>query len=137
MPEEVKEAVAEEQQSPQEVITDLIKNVSGPSTAEIEKFKAAHGDVFVYAFSDTELYIFRALKRNEFRDLQTQLMDPKNNMDQLTYEEAICSKCVLWPAVDKDHFAKSKGGTATSLAEQIMMNSNFTGPQSVALVAKL
>lgn len=118
-------------------LVEMLSKLSGPSQAQIEQWKQAHGDVLVSAFSDTEVYLIRPLKRGEFKELQLQLVNPEVKMDQLAYEEAICAKCVLWPQLPENHFSVTKGGTATTLAEQIMQNSNFMTPGAPVFIAKL
>ena len=110
----------------------------GPSQDHINQLKAVHGEVFCSGFSDEELYIWRPLRRNEFKELQQGLS--AGQFDQFGYEEMIVQKCVLWPALGATPSVSlnTKAGTVTTLADQIMQNSNFLPPQLVArLVQKL
>jgi hypothetical protein len=120
-------------------IRDLLDKNNGPSEADINNMKEQYGEVFVQAMSETEVYIFRPLMREEFRVLQARLQDPQGGMDQLAYEEEVCRACTLWPgpaALGKS--LATRGGTASSLAEAIAQNSNFFNPQQIGLlVAKL
>lgn len=141
MADEVKEVVVEEEVTaptgpPPVTIQMLIENLDGPGEEQITAWKAKYGEVFVTAISEDEVFIWRALKRREYRELQIKQANPENQMDQLAYEEAVCSVCVLWPTDMK--YAEEKGGLATTLAEQIMQNSDFFNPaQAAALVVKL
>lgn len=125
--------------APQVSLIDLLKKAGGPSEADIENLKQQYGDVFVSAFSDEEVYVWRSLMRDEFRILQLRLQDPDDDIDQLTYEEEVCRTCVLWPdAATLNSGLARKGGTASTLAEQVAQQSNFFNPQQAALlVAKL
>lgn len=138
MTEEVNQPEAQVESQPQESIGTLLEKLGGPSSAEIDTWKAQYGEVFVSAFSREEVYVWRPLRRNEFRSLQLDMANPEKRMDQFDYEEAIAITCTLWPKLSSEYFAKGKGGTATSLTEQIMQNSNFFTPQqAAAFVMKL
>lgn len=129
---------AEEATPEQEELSlqDLLDAAGGPSQAEIEQLKEQYKEVFISGFSETELYVWRPLMRSEYRNLQLQLNNPERPMDQLQYEEQICAACVLWPKQSAADFAQAKGGTASSLAEQIMQNSNFFNPQQVSMLVQ-
>jgi hypothetical protein len=117
-------------------LSQLLEKNDGPTEAQVEELKQKFGEVFISAFSETELYVWRPLMRDEFRTLQLMLNNPDAPMDQLQYEEKICETCVLWPSKTAAEFASAKGGTATSLAEQIMQNSNFFNPQQVSMLVQ-
>ena len=127
------------EEDPRQTIRNMLNDNNGPSDADIDVLKEQYGEVYVTAMSETEMYIIRALMREEFRALQARLQDPQSEMDQLDYEEEVCKVCVLWP--DQTILMKNlemRGGTASSLAEAVAQNSNFFNPQQVGLlVAKL
>ena len=53
-------------------------------------------------------------------------------------EENIVSMCLLWPKLSVEDLQKDKGGTVSTLLEQVMQNSNFLTPQQASmLVIKL
>jgi len=117
---------------------DLAKVLEGfegaPSTETVEEWKKVHGEVFISGFSDTELYIWRPLKRSEYRLMQQE--SQQSTVDQLDVEEKVVAKCTLWPLMNGDQ--NLKAGTYSALAQQIMENSNFLAPQVAAqLVIKL
>ena len=138
-----KQATPEVEETPvQETIADspqaLLQQLGGPNQEQIDAWKVQHGNVFVSGFSQNEMYVWRPLLRSEYRDLQLAMADDNIGMDQLQYEELLCATCVLWPTVDPEYFAKGKGGTASTLSEQIMQGSNFMNPaQLVQFVAPL
>lgn len=131
----VNESQQQEAPAPQAepTVKDLLVSLNGPDQVQIEEWKKQFGEVFVSAFSEAEVYIWRPLKRDEFRQLQEAQADPEQMMTQLDYEEAVCSVCVLWSSANATATgANSKGGTASTLAENIMSNSNFWAPQQAA-----
>lgn len=130
------EPVQEEQKQP--TIYEVLSQLGGPDQEQIEAWKLQHGGVYVAAHAEDSVYVFRALKRFEYRQFQTMLTDPEKKMDQYDYEEAVCRTCTLWPDPSKSSASLEKGGTATTLSEQIFQNSNFFNPQqAAALVMKL
>jgi hypothetical protein len=117
----------------------------GPSKQVIDTWKAKHGAIYASGFSEEELYIWRAISRNEYKKIQiegqeiAQMPVPAEAMAaQMASEEKIVSMCILWPAKTAEELAADKGGTVPTLLEQIMQNSNFMTPQQASyLVVKL
>ena len=134
MSEEVDKKQEEEQPS---LVSILKAYPNAPSQEQIEKWKVQHGDLFVSGFSEVELYVFRALKRKDWIELQIVASKPENKVDEYRFEEMVCDKCVVWKSVDIP-WADGKAGTPHSLQEQILQNSNFVSPQAASyLVARL
>ena len=133
---EVKEEPAEE--TPGQRLAEALKKFdNAPAEASIDQWKKQFGDVFVSGFSETEIYVWRPVRRPEFVKIQTKMQDPNESMDQFQLEEMICETCVLWKSVSVP-WNEGKAGTPQSLSEQIMQNSNFMSPQAASvLVAKL
>ena len=121
----------EEKKDEKKSLKDYLQELPGaPSNEEIEVWKTQFGGVFMAGFSETEIFVFRSLRRSEHRSLQLKLseVDP---IDELTYQEMVCDTCKLWPAkVDWE----AAGGLATSLSEQIYQNSHFLSPQAASLL---
>lgn len=107
---------------------EILTSLGGPDPVTIEQMKKTFGQVFVTPLSDTEVFVWRPIKRMEFRELQKKLSDPATGWDQLDYEEALVKTCVLWSSGGQI----DKGGTSTTLAEQIMQRSNFMSPGAAA-----
>lgn len=106
---------------------------NAPDVAAIEKMKAQHGDIFVSALSDDEVFVFRALSRKEHRKLNADIAEGKISPD--AFEDEVVRMCVLWKSIPD---LEAKGGTIPSLLEQVMQNSNFLSPQLLSqLVTKL
>ena len=131
--EEVKK---EEELAPDKEMVQLLDKLPNrPGQEQIDGWKAVYGDVFVSGFSEEELYVWRSLTRKEYINLQT--TGQETGMNQFQMEEATCGVCVLWPENIEECLQK-KAGTAGSLHEQILQNSNFFSPQAASiLVAKL
>jgi len=131
---EEKEQAAQKQVE-EELTAHLDKLPDVPSTEQRELWKTEYGEIFASGFSPTEMYIFRPLSRPEYVKIQTMSQNPEVEMDQFKLEETICNTCVLYPAILD---LNKKAGTAPSLSEQIMQNSNFLSPQAASvLVIKL
>jgi len=113
----------------------LLKKLAGaPDQNQISTWKTQYGDIFMSGFTEQELYVWRALSRGEWRELQSMLQSEQ--MDQMQYEERMVKICLLWSPVDADPMKKA--GTVSTMAEQVMQRSNFVSPQAAAqLVLKL
>lgn len=110
-----------------------------PDKAQLESWKEQFGEIFCSGFSETELFIWRALSRREYVGLQKQLrQSPQQGqepLNELDYEEMVVSTCTLWSSVQD---VTRKGGSISTLSEQVLMNSNFMPPQMAsAFVIKL
>lgn len=104
-----------------------------PTAAEVDALKSTHGDVFLSALSDDEVFLFRALSRREHRMLNSDIAAEKFSPDEL--DEKVVNLCVLWKSVSD---LEQKAGTIPSLYEQVMQNSNFLPAQLLTnLVTKL
>lgn len=120
---------------PRDLVMESFQNRSDrPGAETIERWKVEHGEVYVFAFDETEMYIWRPLKRLEYKHLKAQI---KNDND--IFMEAVVQKCVLWPHLPPEFSAICKAGTINTLYEVIMQGSNFIDPQLAAnlLVRKL
>jgi len=111
-----------------------------PTKDQLELWKQQFGEIFCSGFSETELFVWRPLSRREYVDLQKRLrtapQDGQQPMTEFDYEEQVVSICTLWSSVAK--VLSSKGGSISTLSEQVMQNSNFMPPQlAAAYVIKL
>jgi hypothetical protein len=94
----------------------------GPSQEEIDGWKETYGDVYVAKFSDTEKYIYRPMKRVEYK----QIVNINQSPDSRTFaEEKVAQMCVVWPKIDATKLATFKAGTISTLVDLIMAASNF------------
>lgn len=129
------EAPAPEEAQPPGLV-ELLKQYEGaPTQEDIDKWKGQYGDVYVSGFSEDDLYIWRPVFRKEWREFQERVQNPEENLNQLDFEELVCQTCILWRASQASFM---KAGTATTLHEQILQNSNFLTPQAASMfVARL
>lgn len=127
-------------EAPPDLASILKAYPNAPSAGQIEEWKKEFGEVFCSGFSETELYVWRTLSRPEWVSLQKRLrIAPKEDEEQFTeldMEEEVVNKCMLWSSNEKS--LVSKGGTVSTISEQVMLNSNFVAPAvASALVIKL
>lgn len=123
-------APAQEQQQELSIFDLLLGFQDAPTPEMVEAWKGVHGDVFVSVLSNEEIFFFRALKRQEYRQLQ----EEADRTDPLEQEEKTVELCLLFATADPN----SKAGTVPTLLEQILQNSNFVPPQvAMQLVTKL
>jgi hypothetical protein len=139
MAEEVKNEEAAEAPVAPDVGGLLAVFPGAPGKDQLELWKQEHGEIFCSGFSETELFVWRALSRREYVNLQKQLRTPPQNgqepLTDLDYEELVVRTCVLWSSVKN---LNQKGGSISTLSEQVLMNSNFMPPQMAqAFVIKL
>ena len=128
--------MAEEKEEAALTVTDLLSVIPGaPGPEQIESWKQEHGEIFCSALSNTELLIFRPLKRREFLELQLMAQQQTTPVDG---EELLVKKCVLWGSDTALKSLDNKAGSLSTLQEQILQNSNFVAPNvAAALVVKL
>lgn len=111
----------------------LARFPNAPDQEKIDLLKAQHGDIYLSALSEDEIFIFRALNRAEWRSLQMKLQE--GILDGFTQEEEIVKTALLWKSVES---LDKKAGTIPTLAEQVVQNSNFMPPAAAAqLVGRL
>ena len=117
-------------------IAALFDNLDdSPDEDQIEKWKEQFGDVFVFGLSNTEIFIFKAISREEYRVIQGQVQDAQTNgiaiSDELI-EDAMFEKCVLYSSKEAQAALTTKAGTAKTLNDQILLNSYFISPQTAS-----
>lgn len=112
-----------------------------PAQDQIEAWKSKFGDVMCSAFSDTELYVWRPLSRSEYLQIQQETMMAAQAGAQIGEAEVelrVVSMCMLWASEPGKKALDTKGGSVSSLNEQMMLASNFMPSQMAAqLVIKL
>lgn len=139
-PERKKEEDTEEEYGKK--VKGALENKEGaPPKEQIEKWKAEHGGVFVSAFSENEVFIWRVLSRSEYRRLQVYLSQAdREQFSQADYEEAVVDTVMLWPSQNSEEYNSlaGKAGTYSTLYEQISQASNFvSAPIAGYLMAEL
>jgi hypothetical protein len=135
--EEVKKE--EKDKEPSDQIAGALSVFPGsPSKDQIEQWKGKYGEVFCSGFSETELFIFRPISRQEFVGLQVEAANSQVPLTPFDMEEKLVKTCILWSSVLGEKALTNKGGSMATLHEQIMAQSNFIAPQlAQQLVIKL
>jgi len=119
------------------LVSVLQKYPSAPSQEQIEQWKVTFGEMYVSGFSETELYIWRTLRRKDWIELQALAANPEAKVDDFKFQEMLCDRCLLWKSVEGS-WMEGKAGTPVTLHEQILQNSNFMSSQAASmLVARL
>jgi hypothetical protein len=107
---------------------------SKPSQEQIDDWKAKFGDVYLVSLSQHENFIFRALKRQEWRQLIAQVA----KMPEAKKTDAIVMRGVVWPKLTESTIAVLTAGAPETIRSLIFEASNFIEPErAVQLVRKL
>jgi len=135
--EEATEQVPVEEQTSERKLTEALAGFEGaPAETEIVAWKQKYGEILLSGFSETELFIWRPVSRQEFVQLQIDLSQQQTSA--LAVEETVVKKCLLWVSQGGKEALQRKAGSFSTLHEQIMQQSNFVAPQVAAqLVARL
>lgn len=120
----------------QDPIMEFYKQLeTKPSDEQIEMWKEQVGDVYFAQISEQEYFVFRAIKRKEWRDLLKRLEQVK---DPLKQDEAIVMKGVLYPQLDNLKVNLLSAGSVNTMKDLIMQASNFLSAEyALQLVRKL
>jgi hypothetical protein len=95
---------------------------NGPTQEEINDWKTKFGDVYVATFGNNEKYVYRPLRRFEYK----QILQVNQGTESRTFaEEKVAQMCVVWPKLDPTKFTTLKAGTISTLVDLIMAASNF------------
>lgn len=96
--------------------------VDGPTQIQIDEWKVKFGEAYVASFSPEDKYIYRPLRRFEYK----QIVSLGQAAENKTFaEEKIIQMCVVWPTIDPTKIATLKAGTISTLVDLIMAASNF------------
>jgi len=128
-------AKIEKKQAEQDYIIQTFHQLeTRPSEEEIENLKAQVGEVFLASFGEKENFLFRSLKRMEWRALIQKIQ----KLDELKKSEVIVMKACLWPKMDQQNINVLSAGAVETLKDLILQASNFMGPDmALQLVRKL
>lgn len=107
-----------------------------PSDDDIDALKLKYGEIFLLSLSEKENFLFRALKRNEWRDLMQRFEKAKLPEQQRT--EGIVMSGVVWPVLNQQNINVLTAGAPDTIRNLILEASNFMEPdRAVTLVRKL
>lgn len=105
-----------------------------PSEDDIENFKKQFGECYLASFSEKENFLFRPLKRQEWRSLMSQTA----KLDEFKKSEGIVMKGTVFPKLNNINIGGLSAGTIDSLRDLILEASNFMTPdRAIQLVRKL
>ena len=102
-----------------------------PDDAQVEKWKQEHGEVMCSMLSETEVFIFRPIKREEFVNLQMHITAQQQEgkvVNNFEVEQKIVENCVVWMSPLGLASLENKAGSLSTLHEQILQQSNFVNP---------
>jgi len=124
-----KEEVAE---GPDIVLKAFDDRKDKPDQTQIDAWKQQFGEVFLIAFDEDDMYVWRPINRLEYKQMI------QNVQSEAAFQEGIVQSCVLWPTIGPEWLSAGKAGTIPTLHAVIMEGSNFLEPaMAVTLVRKL
>jgi hypothetical protein len=128
-------AKIQKKQMEQDFIIQTFKQLEDrPDDEQIEYFKSQVGDVYLMSLSEKENFVFRPLKRLEWRTLMQKI----SKLEDDKKSEAIVMKACLWPKLDQQNINVLTAGAIDSVRDMILQVSNFIGPEmAMQLVRKL
>lgn len=131
----------EEEQKEPDIASFLSKFPGSPNTDQIEAWKQKFGEILCSAFTEEEIFIWRPLSRQEYLAIQNEAMQARQEgiqVEEAEMELRVVSTCILWSSEPGTKSLDTKGGSISTLNEQIMLNSNFMPPAMAAsMVIKL
>jgi len=157
--EEVKQESQEKQEVPSFSPKSALDNLPGaPNKEQLDKWKAAHGHIFVMALSENEVFIYKSIDRLTWRGLNAKIAENQRTIveavekmrnsgateeqlenfamkQELDQEELTVEAALLWSSITLDEM-KKKAGIITSLANNIMEQSRFVPPQVATLLTE-
>ncbi len=105
-----------------------------PSEEVLEGWKKQFGDIFLVSLSEKENFIFRALRRQEWRQLVAQIQ----KFPEQKKAEAICMRGIIFPKMTEMNMATLTAGAPETIRNLILEASNFIEPErAITLVRKL
>lgn len=124
-----------EKKKQEDLILKTYKSLENkPSDEEIDGWKKRFGDIYLVSLSEKENFIFRALRRQEWRQLMTQVA----KFPEAKKTEAIITRAILYPKMSEANVAVLTAGAPDTIRNLVLEASNFLEPErAVQLVRKL
>lgn len=120
------EDVEKSQNDFQELLDALEGVEDAPSLGDLETWKSVNGKFYASSIlADDNIYIWKTLKRNEYKSL----LGSGATRDELTYQDAVVRKCLLYPKPSQSWMITQDAGTIPSLFKQIMYKSGFVSEE--------
>lgn len=105
-----------------------------PDLAHLVYWKKEYGKYFASSVDGGDLYIWRTLKRLEYKGLSsTGAMETQEG-----FEAALMKKCMLWPKIDSAFLSDIDAGVPPSVFKQIMHQSGFVSEEeALSLIRRI
>lgn len=133
---EAEQAETEEGPQAQELnFYDAIYSIlepKGVSRADVDELKRKFPNLYVFPWSDDDIFIFRPLKRNEWKLIR----QASENQEELALN--ILKKGCVWPLLDEETVSTQLAGTVDTMVELISRVSMFIPvEEAISLVKQL
>lgn len=116
----------------------------GITKAQVDAWKQTYGAAYVFAPSDSDIYLWRPLFKKEWDILQQKMNAIKSEDDEQAQAKAaqleatVIEHCVLHPRLNKESLKNSRAGLQSTLFELIMAGSYFISARdALSLVIEL
>ena len=112
----------------------------GITSAQVEELKKRYGNVYTFAPTDTDLYLWRPLYKKEWDRIQLKFRNMQGPPEEKEPKimETVVKQCTLYPKIDDAFLLQSRAGLLNSLFEVVMAGSFFySAEQSLQLIVEL
>jgi len=115
-------------------LVDQLSAVSSnpPTVEEVKGWKHLHGDIFVAPMDEKQIYVYRYLKRQEWKQLLAQ--NSTSELGPEGVDELIFRRCLLWPKLGELQENFLGAGVVPTMSSQIQAASGWVNPQALASV---
>jgi len=115
-------------------IQELCAQISStpPTLVDLQGWKRIHGDLFVVQPDENQIYIYRYIKRQEWKQILAE--NPPDRMSNDAFDEEIFKRCLLWPRFTVEQLAFLPAGIIPTLSQQIQAASGWLNPQALAQI---
>lgn len=118
-------------------LLEYIEDSSKPSISLIQQWKANYPAVYFSTIIGDDLYIWRPIMRQEYKQMMIQYME-SDSMNQFMLEEQYVKKCLLYPKLELGTLATKEAGVISTLSDQILYKSGFMNKElAYTLIKKL
>lgn len=104
---------------------------NGPTVGEVLAYRNEHGGVFITSFDMDDHYLWKVIKRKEYKSVLRRIEDLQNTQEyspaelNMIQEEMITELCLLIPDPAKVNFDDLPAGIPSLLSQQILESSGF------------
>lgn len=128
---EVEPEVIDSSPNDKDIIGDDELWPDGPTFNQVEEWKTKYGDVYVTSVTPDTHFVWRTIKRSEYRmivmDLEKKIGNGAFTQAEATMnnEEAIAATCILFPLQDPSQVADQLAGVAAIISQEVLEASAF------------